>query len=455
PRRARLGDRGGRRRDGGAAPRDAALALARPRADLGGAELVRSRGRSRGARASPAREGSRGRGDVRLARGRPRRRRGAMGGRAGDLPGARRAERDRSLHGRARRGCGGARRPRPRRGAVPRERRGLRAAWARAQDGGRALKTRSDRVHARRARLRLRVRAPGDRDPARPRRSRRPLRVACEPRAGPARARPRRGGADCARGGPRPRRRARAQPLARPRPRSRRCARPPGRAARARGASRRRVPSLVRGDRDAASRRGVASPRTDARGRSRRPRRRHRGGPSHRGTRDGHAARRPGRPQDRRRRVSRRTLPLALACLALAAGCGGRAHRAASSTGEWRSNALGVLVQLREDVSLTATGSSTLAEARRALTNDSDLYALLLAYSDLGGCRATVAHAGAPPELERVLARPVRMLERAAASFTRATTRSDPRALLRAARQAHAAEPLLVRAIAAVRAHTG
>lgn len=153
--------------------------------------------------------------------------------------------------------------------------------------------------------------------------------------------------------------------------------------------------------------------------------------------------------------MSRRTLPLALACLALAAGCGGRAHRAASSTGEWRSNALGVLVQLREDVSLTATGSSTLAEARRALTNDSDLYALLLAYSDLGGCRATVAHAGAPPELERVLARPCRMLERAAASFTRATTRSDPRALLRAARQAHAAEPLLVRAIAAVRAHTG
>lgn len=115
----------------------------------------------------------------------------------------------------------------------------------------------------------------------------------------------------------------------------------------------------------------------------------------------------------------------------------------------------GALTQLLGDVSLTASGSDTLAHARRALHDESELFVLLYAYADLGGCRSIVANTGAPAPLLPKLERPCPQLERAAASFTRATTRSDPRALVRAAREAHLAQVSLVQALAAARRWRG
>ncbi len=102
-------------------------------------------------------------------------------------------------------------------------------------------------------------------------------------------------------------------------------------------------------------------------------------------------------------------------------------------------------------MSLTETAGTTSAQARRALGSDSDLYALVFAYADLGGCRAMIRHASAPRALEPVLEAPCGRLQHAAGTFTRATTRSDAHALLAASRQAHGAEPLLVRALTSVR----
>jgi hypothetical protein len=130
-------------------------------------------------------------------------------------------------------------------------------------------------------------------------------------------------------------------------------------------------------------------------------------------------------------------------------GCGG--HGASAANEPWRSNATGALKQLIGDVALTATGGGTAAEARRALGSDSDVFVLLFAYSDLGGCTAMIRHTGAPQELLPALTRPCPGLERAAASFTRATSRHDPAALLRAARLARQAQPELVQALLAAR----
>jgi len=132
------------------------------------------------------------------------------------------------------------------------------------------------------------------------------------------------------------------------------------------------------------------------------------------------------------------------------AGCAGNADRPAAAR-EWRANANVALRQLAQDVSTTAAGGDTLGDARRALRDESRLYALVFAYTDLGGCGAMMRNVGAPAALETRLVRPCVPLARAAAAFTAATEGSNPRALLRAGRDADLALPLLVQALADVR----
>jgi hypothetical protein len=88
-------------------------------------------------------------------------------------------------------------------------------------------------------------------------------------------------------------------------------------------------------------------------------------------------------------------------------------------------------------------GSATRAAAARQLANTSDLFGLLLAYTELAGCHTMVVGTLAPARIERTLAAPCRKLQRAAALFTRANTHSDPEALLQAAREAGSAESQL------------
>jgi hypothetical protein len=118
---------------------------------------------------------------------------------------------------------------------------------------------------------------------------------------------------------------------------------------------------------------------------------------------------------------------------------------------DWQVNARQVVQQLRVDIATAAVGGTTNAAAAKALRNTSDLYALLVAYSDLGGCRQMVISAGPPARVARVLVPACRRLERAAALFARATQRSDPAALVRATREIGLAEPALVRAMLAIR----
>jgi hypothetical protein len=137
---------------------------------------------------------------------------------------------------------------------------------------------------------------------------------------------------------------------------------------------------------------------------------------------------------------------LCVVAASVVSGCG-NGGTAGASAGEWRANARGALTQLLQDVSLTVTGSDSLADARQALTSDSDAFVLVFAYADLGGCRSIIRNTGAPQPLERALEKPCGDLELAASTFTKATTHHDPRALLRAARLAHDAQPGLVEAL--------
>jgi hypothetical protein len=110
-----------------------------------------------------------------------------------------------------------------------------------------------------------------------------------------------------------------------------------------------------------------------------------------------------------------------------------------------------VVQQLRVDIATAAVGGTTPEAAAKALRNISDLYALLVAYSDLGGCHQMVSSAGPPAHVARALAPACRHLERASALFARATQRSDAAALVRATHEIGLAQPLLVRAMLAIR----
>jgi hypothetical protein len=140
-----------------------------------------------------------------------------------------------------------------------------------------------------------------------------------------------------------------------------------------------------------------------------------------------------------------------VAVVIVVAGCGGgpsSTSRTTPTEREWVDSAVRFVDDLNAAVLLSAHGGSDLASARRALGDDSDLYAMLVAYNDFGGCRQTlVLSVGVPParlrKVESTLAAACRRFERAAALFTRAVKRSDPAVLLAATRLALHAAPLL------------
>jgi hypothetical protein len=141
-----------------------------------------------------------------------------------------------------------------------------------------------------------------------------------------------------------------------------------------------------------------------------------------------------------------RIAPLAAAAL-LAAGCGAQpAPRTESPSREWVANARGVVQQLRGDI-LAVSGFDDVSAARRGLRDDSQMYGLLVAYTDFGGCRHMAAAVGVEPRgrarVVRLIHRACARLERADALFTRAVARKAPRLLVGATRQAVAAVPAL------------
>lgn len=140
---------------------------------------------------------------------------------------------------------------------------------------------------------------------------------------------------------------------------------------------------------------------------------------------------------------------LAAAALAALAGCGGGSVQP-SADRQWIANASELIGQLRDDVLVGAEGTTSLASARHELHDDSDLYVLLVAYSDFGGCDRMLANVGvsgrAYASVDGTLRRACSHLERAAALFTRSSGSGGAPALLAASREAQRAWPLLNRA---------
>jgi hypothetical protein len=140
-------------------------------------------------------------------------------------------------------------------------------------------------------------------------------------------------------------------------------------------------------------------------------------------------------------------LRLTVAVLVVAAsvaGCGAGAPPPTDR--EWIANARGVVEQLRGDI-VAISGYDRVATARAGLRDESQLYGLLVAYTDFGGCRHMVAAVGVePPRLASVV-RSLRVaclhLQHADLLFTRSVARHAPRLLAAATQQALAAEPSL------------
>lgn len=130
-------------------------------------------------------------------------------------------------------------------------------------------------------------------------------------------------------------------------------------------------------------------------------------------------------------------------------GCGATAttHLAPIPERNWIISAGTMINQMRADVVRTSATGTTPSSARRALVNDSDMFALLLAYIDFGHCGRLLIGLGRPPPrlagVAATIALACRHLERASALFTRSVAARDPKALLAAAHQANAAAPVL------------
>jgi hypothetical protein len=142
---------------------------------------------------------------------------------------------------------------------------------------------------------------------------------------------------------------------------------------------------------------------------------------------------------------------LAAACIAALTACGGRSTLPlAGAEHEWIANTGGVIDELERDVLLAGSGGDTIRAARQALDDQSNLYTILVAYTDFGGCNHMVSAAGTPAErfarVERILTTACTLLQRAAVLFTRAVTRHEPSALLAATRTTLRASPLLTHA---------
>jgi hypothetical protein len=143
---------------------------------------------------------------------------------------------------------------------------------------------------------------------------------------------------------------------------------------------------------------------------------------------------------------------VALAAVAFAAACGGGSG--GHDEREWLANAHDVVQQLHAGI-VDASGTDRLAAARAAMRDESQVYGLLVTYTNLGGCAHEVRALGEPPQrlapARRALLRVCRPLERAVRLFTRAMTAQQPRALVAASRSAIAAAPLLQNAALALR----
>jgi hypothetical protein len=141
---------------------------------------------------------------------------------------------------------------------------------------------------------------------------------------------------------------------------------------------------------------------------------------------------------------------LTAVCIATLTACGGTSARVVGADEEWVANTGGVIDELERDVLLAGSGGDTMLAARHALHDQSNLYTILVAYTDFGGCNHMVFTAGTPAPrfalVERTLSTACTLLQHAAVLFTRAVTRHDARALLTATRTTLLASPLLLRA---------
>jgi hypothetical protein len=139
-----------------------------------------------------------------------------------------------------------------------------------------------------------------------------------------------------------------------------------------------------------------------------------------------------------------RETAVVLVVAACVAGCGAGAP--APTDREWVANARGVVEQLRGDV-VAIAAYDRVAAARVGLRDESQLYGLLVSYTDFGGCRHMVAAVGVePPHLASVvrsLQRACLHLQQADLLFTRSVASRDPRLLVAATQQALAAVPSL------------
>ncbi len=143
-----------------------------------------------------------------------------------------------------------------------------------------------------------------------------------------------------------------------------------------------------------------------------------------------------------------------LAVAVCTTGCG--AATRPPTDREWIANARGVIQQLHGDV-VAVSGYDEVGAARTGLRDESQLYGLLVAYTDFGGCRHMVTAVGVEPpslaDVVRSLRRACVQLERADLLFTRAVAHHAPRLLVRATRASLAAVPSLDAAALELTAH--
>jgi len=128
---------------------------------------------------------------------------------------------------------------------------------------------------------------------------------------------------------------------------------------------------------------------------------------------------------------------LTLFVAAFAGAASASAPQVAASS-EWTDDAKNLIEQLDRDILMSVTAGADVATARIVLHNDSDRVAMLIAAVDFGSCHQSVRSLGVPPKrlrhIANQLASACTLLERASTLFTRATTHSDPRALVVSAR---------------------
>jgi hypothetical protein len=142
----------------------------------------------------------------------------------------------------------------------------------------------------------------------------------------------------------------------------------------------------------------------------------------------------------------RETVAVLVAAVVVAGGTGCGAKESPPTDREWVANALGVVDQLRGDV-IAVSGFDRVGTARVGLRDESQLYGLLVPYTDFGACRHMVAVVGVgPPDLARVvhfLRRACNHLHDADRLFARAVKDTVPHLLVGATRAALEAVPLL------------